>query len=88
MSFLKRNAVAAAMALRGCDMEGWKERLKVELKELEDHMKKLDAFINSEAFFELDKTDRGLLLAQAKAMEAYGAILVTRMARANVDVWG
>ena len=49
-------------------------------------MKKLDAFVNSKAFRDLDQTDRGLLLAQAKAMEAYGAILVTRMARANVDV--
>lgn len=62
--------------------------MKVELKELEDRMKKLDAFANSKAFLELDQTDRGLLLAQAKAMEAYGAVLVTRMARAGVDFGG
>ena len=76
------------MDLRGCEMEDWKERMKVELKELEDRMKKLDAFVNSKPFLELDQTDRGLLLAQAKAMEAYGAVLVTRMARAGVDFGG
>lgn len=59
--------------------------MKVELKELEDRMKKLDEYVNSKPFLELDRTDRGLLLAQAKAMEAYGAVLVTRMARAGVD---
>ena len=55
--------------------------MKVELKELEERIDKLEKFMRTETFSQLAATDRGLLVAQHSAMTTYGAILVTRMMR-------
>ena len=56
-------------------------RLMTERRELNERLKKLDAFILTETFQKLDKVDRTLLVRQRSAMADYDDILLTRCGR-------
>lgn len=57
----------------------FKERLKEELIQLNERTKKLNDFINSPRFYELDTVQRGLLKIQLRAMVTYEACLIERL---------
>ena len=56
-----------------------KERVEIELKELQEKLKKLENFIENEKFDKLPEQQKNLLNKQAKAMNTYAAILVSRL---------
>lgn len=60
-------------------MEDFKQRLVNEFNELQKKRFKLEDFIATETFGSLNKTQRGLLMAQAGAMLAYEQILNLRL---------
>ena len=60
-------------------MEDFKKRLVVERDELDDKLAKLEAFIGSTRFENLDERNRKLLAAQRDAMRQYSTILNVRI---------
>ena len=60
-------------------MEDFKKRLIVERDELDDKIAKLEAFIGSPRFENLDDRNRKLLVAQRDAMRQYSGILNVRI---------
>lgn len=60
-------------------MEDFKKRLVVERDELDDKLAKLEAFIGSTRFENLDERNRKLLVAQRDAMRQYSVILNVRI---------
>jgi len=60
-------------------MEDFKKRLVVERDELEDKIAKLEAFIGSARFENLDERNRKLLVSQCDAMRQYSTILNVRI---------
>ncbi len=71
---------------RGADHPGYstlqphQQRVVDELNELNQRMTKLEAFAKSEIFRSLDEAERGRLMAQHGAMNAYSNILQERIA--------
>lgn len=55
------------------------QRMLVEYEDLQDKLVKLDAFINSDKFKELDDENRSLLNAQYHTMYTYKVILSRRI---------
>lgn len=60
-------------------MEDFKKRLIVERDELGDKIAKLESFIESPRFENLDKRNGDLLIAQRDAMRTYFVILNVRI---------
>jgi hypothetical protein len=60
-------------------MEDFKKRLIVEREELDDKLAKLEAFIGSPRFENLDERNRELLVSQCGAMRQYSDILAERI---------
>lgn len=60
-------------------MEDFKKRLVVERDELEDKIAKLEAFIGSTRFEDLDERNRKLLVSQCDVMRQYSTILNVRI---------
>lgn len=60
-------------------MEDFKKRLVVERDELDDKIAKLEAFIGSPRFEDLDERNRKLLVSQRDAMRQYSTILNVRI---------
>lgn len=60
-------------------MEDFKKRLIVERDELNDKIAKLESFIESPRFENLDERNRELLIAQCGIMRQYSAILNMRI---------
>lgn len=60
-------------------MEDFKKRLIVEREELDDKLAKLEAFIGSPRFENLDERNRELLVSQRGAMRQYSDILAERI---------
>lgn len=60
-------------------MEDFKKRLVVERDELEDKLAKLEAFIGSTRFENLDERNRKLLVSQCDVMRQYSTILNVRI---------
>jgi len=56
-----------------------KERVEIELKELDEKLTKLDSFVGTEMFKKLSEQQKRLLQIQACAMATYSNILVTRL---------
>jgi len=59
-------------------MEAWQQRLFEERAELDAKVKKLQAFIASDKFKELDSGQQWLLHWQEDAMQTYGMVLYYR----------
>jgi hypothetical protein len=59
------------------------QRMKAEQVEVQSRIEKLDAFTQTKTFAELDAQDRGLLVIQASAMQAYYCALSLRLDRAT-----
>jgi len=57
------------------------QRMLAEYAELDSRLKKLCAFLESEAFQALDERERELLQTQARAMNAYHNALLCRIER-------
>jgi len=64
-------------------MSTYQERMAEESEQLEDRLVKLNAFIRSDAYEQLDAVDQLLLRLQASAMAQYTAILEQRIARSQ-----
>lgn len=60
-------------------MEDFKKRLVVERDELDDKIAKLEAFIGSPRFENLDERNRKLLVSQCDVMRQYSNILNVRI---------
>nr|DAJ92265.1 MAG TPA: hypothetical protein [Caudoviricetes sp.] len=60
-------------------MEDFKKRLIAEREELDDKLAKLEAFIRSPRFENLDERNRELLVSQRGAMRQYSDILAERI---------
>lgn len=60
-------------------MENWKERLVKEHRELQLKISKLNAFINSDVFYELSGSDQLLLELQRDTMLSYEKVLFLRI---------
>lgn len=60
-------------------MEDFKKRLIVEREELDDKLAKLETFIRSPRFENLDERNRELLVSQRGAMRQYSDILAERI---------
>ena len=60
-------------------MEDFKKRLVVERDELDDKLAKLEAFIGSARFENLDERNRKLLVSQCDVMRQYSDILAERI---------
>ena len=67
-------------------MEDWKERLVKETLELNDKTCKLDKFLCSEKFDELDLRRRHLLNQQKVAMLMYLSVLTERLMTENINL--
>ena len=57
----------------------WQDRVKVELEELSDKLSRLNAFLDDDAFEELDADAKYWLLRQKLAMTEYKVILECRL---------
>lgn len=57
----------------------YKERLEVERTELDDKINKLQTFVATDMFSELDEVNRSLLLSQLSVMYTYHSILDMRI---------
>ena len=67
-------------------MKEYIERMKSEHKELEERVKKLNAFIHSnEAFRKLDDMEQARMIKQAGFMESYLSVLNSRILWVAVD---
>ena len=64
--------------------ETWQTRLGAELTQLQARVTKLEEFMLTNAYAELDELDRDLLRAQWGAMCAYANVLRVRATRAGV----
>jgi len=62
-------------------MSDFKTRLVTEQSELESKLSKLDDFILSDKFNEIDDTQKALLQVQATAMNTYLQCLTERISR-------
>lgn len=62
-------------------MEDFKTRLVEEQAQLEEKLNKLDNFIVSEKFNDIEDTQRALLQVQATAMNVYNQCLKERLER-------
>ena len=62
-------------------MDDFKQRLEAEQKELQEKLQKLNGFIGSDAFKNIDEVQKTLLYVQARAMETYNQILLERIVR-------
>lgn len=62
-------------------LEEWQARVVDELTELSAKLDKLNAFIQTEQFAELEEEIRALMVEQASAMNAYAEVLKARVAR-------
>lgn len=62
-------------------MEDFKSRLIEEQRQLEEKLDKLDDFILSDKFADIDDVHRALLSVQATAMNAYNQCLRERIER-------
>lgn len=62
-------------------MDDFKQRLEAEQKELQGKLQKLNGFIGSDAFKNIDEVQKTLLNVQARAMETYNQILLERIVR-------
>lgn len=62
-------------------MQPYQERVIAESNDLRDKLNKLEAFINSDAFNDLDREDRQLLRRQCFYMDDYFEVLRKRIAR-------
>lgn len=62
-------------------MSTFKERLIIEKTELNEKLEKLNTFILSEKFKEIDNVQMTLLNIQVKAMETYSQCLLERIVR-------
>ena len=60
-------------------METFIDRLKTEMFELNERISKLDDFIHSSKFLEIEPAQRTLLYAQINIMRSYNAILHQRL---------
>lgn len=60
-------------------MEPFVQRLLTEQSELKDKITKLDDFVNTEAFDNLEKIQRTLLISQCAHMKAYLRMLDLRL---------
>lgn len=60
-------------------MNDWKERVTQELSELQERLRKLNAFLETPQSYELDSYARQLLVHQSLAMTNYADILQTRL---------
>lgn len=67
-------------------MEDWKERLVNETLELNDKYVKLDRFMCSEKFDELDLRRKYLLNLQKSAMLMYLSVLTERIMTENINL--
>lgn len=65
-------------------MSDWKERLKNELEARNDELKKLELFINSDEFHDLEFEDQQLLIIQRSIMEAFVSVLGNRYYRSTL----
>lgn len=63
--------------------ETYTDRAKIEKAELQERMTRLDKFIHSENFNNLDDEEQSLLLGQFGAMMSYFHILKSRIAKAE-----
>ncbi len=59
----------------------WKARLFVEHEEVCDRLKKLEMFIQTPQFRQLDEVDQALLLKQENVMNQYEIVLNKRVRR-------
>lgn len=57
----------------------YKERLEVEYADLSDKIDKLQAFLGTNIFAELDDLNRSLLVSQLSVMFSYQSILIMRI---------
>ncbi len=62
-------------------MEDWQQRVVDEYNALDEKCEKLEAFLVTKAFFELELVDRTLLIQQHNAMSLYAYVLNSRIER-------
>ena len=62
---------------------GYRKRLTEECVQLDEKIKKLDAFILADAFSLLEETDKALLRLQNRSMNSYLEILLLRIERSK-----
>ncbi len=62
---------------------GYRKRLTEECVQLDEKIKKLDAFILTDAFSSLEETDKALLRLQNRSMDSYLEILLLRIERSK-----
>lgn len=67
-------------------MEKEQERMLAELKELGDKIEKLNAFLGTDAYKNLDMHRRMLLTLQRNAMEQYAVILACRCIAEGISI--
>lgn len=60
-------------------MSNFYDRLLEEKAQLDEKIEKLECFVNSDNFKELDETNKNLLNIQLPAMKTYSNILETRI---------
>ena len=65
-------------------MEEYQKRMVDELSELQDRIEKLDAFLATDKFAELDLIERTDLICQEHAMVLYERFLGSRCLRAGL----
>ena len=66
-------------------MDAFKVRLINEQFELQEKINKLNGFINSESFENIDIFQQNLLKEQIVAMESYNNILIKRLAALGIN---
>ena len=66
-------------------MDAFKVRLINEQFELQEKINKLNGFINSESFGNIDIFQQNLLKEQIVAMESYNNILIKRLAALGIN---
>lgn len=67
-------------------MSDYLSRMKLELDELGDRLKKLQGFINSDSFEVLSVLNRMLLKTQMQAMATYHEVLELRITLNDPDI--
>lgn len=65
-------------------MQDFRDRLKIEYKELEDRLEKLSAFLETETFYSLSEEEKNDLKTQLNGMTIYHAALKSRLTRYNL----
>jgi len=64
-------------------MSTFKERLIEEKAQLDEKIEKLDAFMQTEQFNQIDNVQISLLNCQLQVMKAYSQVLLERIVRLN-----